>query len=108
MEWVDVESERCFLPLLADELIGCKALEGFEPFGKVVGHEEGLQVFFELSVRLVVEAFDRRLFECSIHALDLPVGPGMFRFCAAMLDGAATASACERRPPPLPALRSKQ
>ena len=87
MARVDGESEWSFLPLLADELIWCEALEGFESFGEVVGHEEGLQVFFELGMGLVVKAFDGRFLESSIHALDLPVGPGMFRFGPAMLDG---------------------
>lgn len=35
---------------------------------------------------LVVEAFDGRFLESPIHTLDLPIGPGMLRFGAAMLD----------------------
>jgi len=86
MEWVDGKSKGCFLPLLADELIGCEALEGFEPFGEVVGHEEGLQVFFELVVGLVEEALDSSFFESPVHTLNLPIGPGMFGFGAAVFD----------------------
>lgn len=87
MEWVDGESEGCFLPLLADELIGSEAFESFESFGEVVGHEEGLQVFLELLMGLIVEAFDGGILERPVHVLDLPVGPGMFGFGAAVFNG---------------------
>ena len=87
MEWVDGKSEGCFLPLLADELVGCEPLEGLKPFGEVVGHEEGLHMLFELLMGLIVEAFDGRFLESPVHAFDLPIGPWMLRLGAAMLDG---------------------
>jgi len=73
--------------LLADELVGCEASEGLESFGEGVGHEEGLHVLFELLMCLVVEAFDGGFLQSPIHALDLPIGPGMLWFGVAMLDG---------------------
>ena len=40
----------------------------------------------EVLVGLVVEAFDGGFLECSIHAFDLSVGPGVFRFGQAVVD----------------------
>lgn len=45
--------------------------------GEVVGCEEVGQVRFELVVSVVEVAFDGGVFDGPIHALDLPVGPGM-------------------------------
>lgn len=92
MERIDCKSERSFLPLLADELVRGEASEGLESFGEVVCHEEGLQVLFELLMGLVVEAFDGGILQSSVHALDLPIGPGMLGFGEAMLDGVLLAS----------------
>ena len=87
MEWVDCQSEWCFLPLLVDELVRCKAFECLETFAEVISHEEGLHVLFEFLMGLVVEAFDGCFFESPVHALDLPIGPWVLRFGSAMLNG---------------------
>jgi hypothetical protein len=45
----------------------------------------------EVLVGLVVEAFDGCLFECSVHAFDLSVGPGGLGFGQPMVDVVASA-----------------
>lgn len=35
---------------------------------------------------VVVIALHRRLFQCSVHSLHLPVGPGVGNFCQAVLN----------------------
>jgi hypothetical protein len=87
LEGADFETERVFLPGLADELIGCHTAKSLEPFGEVVSHEEGLQVLFELLMGLVVVALDGGFFKSAVHPLNLPVGPGMLRPGAAVFDG---------------------
>ncbi len=44
-------------------------------------------MFFELLMGLMVEALDGGFLENPVHAFDLPIGPGMLRLGAAMLDG---------------------
>lgn len=58
MEWIDGKPEGLFLPLLTDQLTGCEFVGDFVPFGEVVGHQERLQVLFELLMGLGVGAFD--------------------------------------------------
>jgi hypothetical protein len=70
LEGVDFESGCLFLPGLADELIGSEPSESFESPGEVVGHEEGLQVLFELLMSLIVVALNGCAFESSVHAFD--------------------------------------
>jgi hypothetical protein len=48
---------------------------------------------------LAIDTFDRCLHERSIHALDLPIGSGMLRFAAALLDGVLLAGIGEGVPP---------
>ena len=68
---------RPFCPDLADVFVGCEAAQGLEAFGEVVGHEKGMEMLFELAVRLVMVALHRRFFERSVHPLDLTVRPGV-------------------------------
>jgi hypothetical protein len=87
MERVNFKAQGLFLPLLADELIRGQASQGFELFGEIVSHQEGLQVFFELLMRLVVEALHGSIFDGSVHAFYLLVGPRVSGPSASVLDG---------------------
>lgn len=44
MERIKDESIWLFCPELADIFVGCEALEGFEPLGKIITHDEVAQV----------------------------------------------------------------
>ena len=44
---------------------------------------------------VVVIALDGSFFDGSVHALDLPVGPGMVGFCQTMFDGTSKAEPIE-------------
>jgi hypothetical protein len=63
-------------PDFADVLIRREAPEGLEPLGEV-GHEEGVDVRFESSVRALMVTLNRRLLEGSVHPLNLTISPGM-------------------------------
>ena len=47
-------------------------------------------------MRFVMEALDRCVLDCPVHALDLAVGPRMVGFCQPALDAVTGASAVER------------
>jgi hypothetical protein len=40
----------------------------------------------QLIVGFVMEAFDGRVLDGAVHALDLPIGPGMFGLSQAVID----------------------
>ena len=54
----------------------CGSFESLESSGEVVGGNEVGEMLVEVFVGLVVEAFDGGLFEDSVHAFGLSVGPG--------------------------------
>src|SRR5277367_3538277 len=64
-------------PEFAEVFVGREPLEGLESSGEVVSPEEVGQVRFELVMGVVEVALDGGLLDGSVHALDLPVGPGM-------------------------------
>ena len=64
--WIDLETFRFFCPDFADVLIGGESLQRFQSAGEVVSHPEGLQMGFQLVVRLI---FDRCLLECDSSVL---------------------------------------
>lgn len=53
-------------------------------------------MLFELLMRFVIVAFDRRLFDCSIHPLDLPICPRMINFRQPMLNSVLMTDAVEQ------------
>ena len=77
LERVDAKSFRLFCPYFADVFIRGEALEGLEPPGEIIGHQEAVHVRFQLFVRGVVITFHRGLLDGSVHAFNLPVCPGM-------------------------------
>ena len=72
---IQLKAFRLFLPTLADVLVGCQPPKHFESFGEVIGRKELSQMLLELLMRLIVITLDRRLFDCSVHSLDLAVSP---------------------------------
>ncbi len=86
MGWIKFEALWFFCPDGADVLVGCKALEGFEPSGEVIGVDEVGEVLPEVLVGLVVEALDGGFLESSVHAFDLAVCPGVFGFSQSVVD----------------------
>lgn len=80
-------------PAFADVFIGRETLEGFEPFGEVVGRDEVGEVFAQLVVVLVVEAFDGCFLDRPVHPLDLAVGPGVLGLSGSVID--VVSGACQ-------------
>jgi hypothetical protein len=77
MDWVESKSIWCLRPDFAEVFVGGEAFEGLESSGEVVGSEEVVQVRFELVVGVVELSLDGGVLDGSVHALDLPVGPGV-------------------------------
>jgi hypothetical protein len=53
-----------FLPALTNVRIGGKSFQGLEALGEVIGHQESIQVFFQVLMSLVVILFPCGVFEC--------------------------------------------
>lgn len=83
---VNLESIRRNCPLLTDEFEESQPLESFESSPKVVGIDKVSQVLLQLSVIVVMKAFDRSLLDSAVHSLDLDIGPRMLDFGEAMLN----------------------
>ena len=77
MDGVESKSIRILLPTSADELIGREAAESLESLGVVVSSDEVAEVGAQLVVAVIVVALNGSFFNGAIHALDLPVRPGM-------------------------------
>ncbi len=86
MGWIEFEALGFFCPGGGDVFVGCETFEGLESSGEVVGVDEVGEVLPEVLVGFVIETLDGGLFESSVHALDLPVGPGMLGLGQAMID----------------------
>ena len=84
---------------MTDELVGRESSKGLETLGEVVSHQERVEMFLQLLMGLVVVPFDGRILEGLVHALDLSIGPGMFRPGAAMFDGVLFAGISKRMNP---------
>ncbi len=52
----------------------------------VVGIDEQMQMRSQLSMAVVVVAFDRRVLDRTVHSLDLPVGPRVVHLGQTVLD----------------------
>ena len=93
-----IKSKTCGLlsPAFADVLIGSQASEGLEAFGVIVGSDEIEKMSTQLGVVVVVVSLDGSFFDGSIHALDLPIGPGMVGFSQTMFDAETKARAIKR------------
>ena len=85
---VRVEGElfRLGSPALADELVGCEALECLQSSTKIVGADKVLEMLRELFVAVVVVPLHGCFLDGAVHSLDLSVGPGMIDLGEAVLD----------------------
>jgi hypothetical protein len=86
MGWIEGKSVWGLRPEFADVFVGRKAFEGLEPSGEVVGLKKVVQVRFELVMGVVEVSLDGGILDGSVHAFDLPVGPGMVGLGQPMLD----------------------
>jgi hypothetical protein len=73
-------------PELAEVFVGSEAFERLESSGEVIGLEEVVQVRFELVMGVVEVSLHRSVLDGSVHALDLPVSPGMVGFGQPVFD----------------------
>ncbi len=85
MERIEVETAWLICPCLADSFVGREAFEGLEAAAEIVGVDEVGQVAAEVVAGFVMEAFDGRLFEGSVHPFDLTVGPWVSRLGQAVI-----------------------
>ena len=95
MGWIEFEALRFFCPERGDVFVGCKSSECLESPGEVISVHEVGEMFSEVFVGFVIEAFDGSFFESSVHALDLAVGPGMFRLGQSVVDVVLSAGELE-------------
>lgn len=77
MDWIEGKSVWGLSSEFAEVFVGCETFERLESAGEVVGPEEVGQVRFKLIMGVVEVSLDGGVFDGSVHALDLPVGPGM-------------------------------
>ena len=96
MDRIEVKSVGLFLPAFADEFVGGEAFEGFESLGEVISRNEVSKVCAELRVIVVVVALHGGFLNGSVHAFDLPVGPGMVGFGEAVIDAVQKAGPVKR------------
>lgn len=78
LERVDVKLFRLFCPYVADVFVRRKAFQGLEPSGEVVGHQEAVQVRFQLVMGTVVIPFHCGFLNRPVHAFDLSIRPRVF------------------------------
>jgi hypothetical protein len=85
---VRIRGQACwlFVPALTDVLIGCESFERFEALREVIGHQEGMQMRFQVVRGLVVIRFHSGVFARAVHAFDLALGPRMVGFGELMAD----------------------
>lgn len=83
------------MPAFADELIGGETAQGFEAAAVITGVDEVGEMGGQLSMAVIMIAFDGGLFDRPVHAFDLTVGPRMVRFGEAVLDPVLAATHVE-------------
>src|SRR5262249_26028943 len=89
------ESIGFFCPGFTDGFERREPIQSLETLGEVVGVEECLDVLAKLVVAVVVVATNSRLFESTVHPLDLPVRPRMIWLCQPMLNPVRSAEQIE-------------
>jgi hypothetical protein len=93
MAWVDGKAFWLFLPAFADVLIRCQSFERFESLREIIGHQEGMQMLFQVVMGHVVIPFYGGLFERAIHPFHLAIGPRMVGFGQPMVNPVCTTDA---------------
>ena len=59
MAWIEGNAFGLFLPALTDVFIRAQAVERFESFRDIIGHQEGRQLCFQVVMSFVVSTFSR-------------------------------------------------
>src|SRR5206468_8699574 len=95
MDRIENESSGLFCPGTADVFVRGKAFQDLETTGEIVSGDEVDQVGSELVVAVIVIAVDGRLFDRTVHPLDLPIGPWVMGLGQAMLDTVGSADLVE-------------
>src|SRR3954453_2605703 len=95
MDRIENESSGLFCPGTADVFVRGKAFQDLETTGEIVSGDEVDQVGSELVVAVIVIAVDGRLFDRTVHPLDLPIGPWVTGLGQAMLDTVGSADLSE-------------
>jgi hypothetical protein len=85
---VRIRGKPCwlFVPALTDVLIGCDSFERFESLREVIGHQEGMQMLFQVVMSLVVILLHGGVFARAVQAFYLAIGPRMVGFGQPMVD----------------------
>ena len=87
---VSAQTRSALLKIVSSAFLSTPRLKGLCPKIRIrsgpVRRVRVREIPTELIVVLVVEAFDRRVLDGSVHSFDLVVGPGMTRFCQTMFD----------------------
>jgi hypothetical protein len=79
-----------FVPAVTDVLIRGESCERFKSLREVIGHQERMQMLFQVVMGLVVILFHGGVFARAVHAFDLAIGPGMVGFGQPMGDAILT------------------
>ena len=95
LERLESEAVSFLRPELADVLVGPEVFERLETLGEVVGGDEIGEMVAKLVAGFVVEAFDSRILDRLVHALDLAIGPGMLGPGKAVVDAGSGAGIFE-------------
>ena len=75
MEWIWAKTLRGMLSLWNNEFMRSEALKRFESLGKIICENKSIEMFAKLLVFLVKETINSCIFQCAVHALDLPIYP---------------------------------
>ncbi len=71
---------RLFHPEFADELVVREAFERLQSAGEIVCADKLCEMCSQLGMGFVEIALFSRVLDRTVHALDLPIGPGMLGF----------------------------
>src|ERR671922_2646085 len=92
---INGESFWLCLPTFTDVLIRSESFQRLESPRDVIGHEEGMQLLFQMVMGLVVVLLHGGFFARAVHAFHLAIGPGMVGFGEAVLDTIVLADAID-------------
>ncbi len=81
MDWIYRESFWLFCPDFTDVFIRREAAERFQAPSVVICVDEVCEMGAQLIVVVIMVAFDGGVFDRSVHAFYLAIGPGMSDFC---------------------------
>ena len=95
MVWIDDEAVWFVGPAFDDCLIWREAAQSLQSLCEVVGLDEGVEVGSQLVMRVVVVSPDGCLFQGSVHALNLAIGPRVIWLGQTMFDAIFTTDAIE-------------